>query len=467
MNFLKNRLPANYIRFFESTKNTKDLSASHHFGRLIETRKLNYDNLSWYLYSKYLRDFGSLGDYVKKMIELEKMANKKTHISREFSYLNTKLSSAIEEIKKDKTISEKETICFAVCVWGRSHLEALDRITMQSLFCEKQTSSLRQKYKFILYLQIGSVPEVEKQIFLEKYRGEFDEIKVLDITDETTKLQKFKKVSKYDLLGYLQTLQLLFSKQRNAHLFPFLPDLYYSSFYISTIVSLSLKEKKAILQPAFRSTARGFQMVQRLKKRTGRNLLNYAELGQIAYQTIAPESKQWVINQETINSGIFPNSHMLIYANKNRVTVQSPHFHCNFIPNYLIKKLKERFYFTLDSELDLVVSPVERIYHQKDEKLFCAHFSDFSSARELYYKFKYKNKNRTLKFLLGDIYQHRRDLLNGVFKRKNILPILSTDKSEPVVERFLVEIFEMMNLYLDKLYEMKKIIKKEGFYERI
>jgi hypothetical protein len=44
---------------------------------------------------------------------------------------------------------------------------------------------------------------------------------------------------------------------------------------------------------------------------------------------------------------------------------------------------------------------------------------------------------------------------------------LSTDKSEPVVERFLVEIFEMMNLYLDKLYEMKKIIKKEGFYERI
>ena len=133
----------------------------------------------------------------------------------------------------------------------------------------------------------------------------------------------------------------------------------------------------------------------------------------------------------------------------------------------MIKKLKDRFYFTLDSELDLVVSPVERIYHQKDEKLFCAHFSDFSSARELYYKFKYKNKNRTLKFLLGDIYQHRRDLLNGVFKRKNILPILSTDKSEPVVERFLVEIFEMMNLYLDKLYEMKKIIKKEGFYERI
>jgi hypothetical protein len=114
-----------------------------------------------------------------------------------------------------------------------------------------------------------------------------------------------------------------------------------------------------------------------------------------------------------------------------------------------------------------VVSPVEKIYHQKDEKLFCAHFSDFSSPRELYYKFKYKNKNRTLKFLLGDIYQHRRDLLNGVFKRKNILPILSTDKSEPVVERFLVEIFEMMNLYLDKLYEMKKIIKKEGFYERI
>jgi len=467
MKFVKNQLPANYIKFFESTKNIQDVAALHHFGNLIETRRLNYDNLSWYLYSKYLRDFGNLGHYVDKMTQLEKMAKKKSHTSQEFKYLSTKLSEAIEEIKKDKTKSEKEAICFAVCVWGRSHLEALDQITMQSLFCENQALSLRRKYKFILYLQIGCVPEEDKQTFLEKYRRDFDEIKVLDITEETNKLRKFKKLSKYDLLGYLQTLQLLFSKQRSAHLFPFLPDLYYSSFYISTIVALSLKEKKAILQPAFRSTARGFQMVQRLKKRTGRNLLNSAELGQIAYQTIAPESKQWVINQETINSGIFPNSHMLIYTNKNRVTVQSPHFHCNFIPNYFINKLKERFYFTLDSELDLIVSPVERIYHQKDEKLFCAHFSDFSSLRELYYKFKYKNKNRTLKFLLSDIYQHRRDLLNGVFKRKNVLPILPTDKSDPVVERFLVEIFEMMNLYLDKLYEMKKIVKKEGFYERI
>ena len=158
---------------------------------------------------------------------------------------------------------------------------------------------------------------------------------------------------------------------------------------------------------------------------------------------------------------------MFIYAQKNRVTVQSPHFHCNFIPNYLMKKLKERFYFTLDSELDLIVSPVERIYHQQDEKLFCAHFSDFSSPRELYYKFKYKNTNRTLKFLLGDLYLHRRDLLNGVFKRKNILPIPLTGRGERVVERFISEILEMMNFYLDKYYSMKKIVKREGFYERI
>ena len=467
MKFVKNQLPANYIKFFESTKNIKDEAASHHFGNLIETRRINFDNLSWYLYSKYLRDFGSLGDYVEKMTQLEKMAKKNSYTSQEFQYLSIKLSEAIKEIKKDKIKSEKEAICFAVCVWGRSHLEALDQITMQSLFCENQALSLRRKYKFILYLQIGCVPEEDKQIFLEKYRRDFDEIKVLDITEETNKLRKFKKLSKYDLLGYLQTLQLLFSKQRSAHLFPFLPDLYYSSFYISTIVALSLKEKKAILQPAFRSTARGFQMLQQLQRRTGRNLLTSAELGQIAFKTIAPESEEWIINQKTINSGIFPKSHMFIYAQKNRVTVQSPHFHCNFIPNYLMKKLKERFYFTLDSELDLIVSPVERIYHQKNEKLFCAHFSDFSSPRELYYKFKYKNKNSTLKFLLGDLYLHRRDLLNGVFKRKNILPIPLTDRGERVVERFISEILEMMNFYLDKYYSMKKIVKREGFYERI
>lgn len=417
-----------------------------------------------------MRDFGNLEFFVHKMRELETIVGKKHHISEEFAYLNKKFKNRLKEIKNINYIhGKKEKICFAVCVWGTEHLRDLDNVTMDSLFSNHQTQDLKSKFELIFYLQIGNIHENQKKEFLEKYRHLFHKVIVMDITEETSKLEKFKKLSKYDLLGYLQSLQVLLSKHINADLFPFLPDLYYSAFYIKKILEIGRKKQKAVIQPAFRSTKVGYHLINNLKKTTGQKLIQANRLAKIAFQTIAPESEQWVLKKSSFERGIFPNSHMVLIHKKNGIAVFSPHFHCNFFPLKIIKRIKERFYFTLDSELDLLCPKKADLYFPTKQNIYCAHFSKYSKIKEQYFKIKFKNKNKTLLFLISDLYQHRRNHLLNIFQEEIFLPFKTKMQCNDTNfnRKVLGEIFELLKFYQDKIYTMTTIVQKQGFYERI
>jgi hypothetical protein len=305
-----------------------------------------------------------IGDY-KKYLRFTRQLNRLGFPeSQEDSFLQTLAEYYADELPRiemlaaeyRKTISGKQPpILLAVLVWGEKYISPMLEWALPSFMSEGNLDALLNEREVILLFHTNEEGRkiISDAPIIQEIQRRGAQIRFLMLHQPLLSRVGELGNNKYWHLGMVQSLHLYYAQALDADFHIMLPDKIYASRYFTNLLRLS-KTSDVVLQGSFRT--RSDQMLPALLPyRQGDVLtISAADLAALSLNHLHPCSVPLFMNYR-LPGDHWPAFHALLWEGKDELHLISPHQDMVFLSRKVIAGLPQRFYFTLDSEIDKII----------------------------------------------------------------------------------------------------------------
>lgn len=255
-----------------------------------------------------------------------------------------------ESLKSFEKISPlPEGLLVALSVWNDEYLDRFLNFCLPSLLEEKNIQALKRK-KAILFIHTNAhgKEKILNHPILQPFIDHGITVQMMMLNDGLLEDIPFHAANKYWHLGLTQSLHLQYAKALNVDYHLLMPDVMYGAGFFERLINL---KKPVITHSSIPTDANTI----------GKALENYRDGMSIK---ISPEDlislsilhahdriKPYFVGKNKK----FPKGHLLIFEGKDQIHLMSPHETLAYISKEVIEKIPDRFFFTLDSEIEKIV----------------------------------------------------------------------------------------------------------------
>lgn len=320
-----------------------------------------------------LREVGN----IPKFLEIEKEIN--TMPGKEQSPQDDcilKMTEWVHEtINTTKSFeSEKERIILSLLVYGKDYTEKCLSIAFKSLMTEGNLIALCKERQIIFYIQTdeGTRLTIESALVVARMKAIGVHFEYAIIPETLMKTIDISSV--YWLVGAGATLGIEYARKCRAAFHHSYPDIAYSNNFFSELLRLS-KSFPSILAPAHRTDESVF--LPALKSYEKDNCIDIPCADLVALGLNAVHMCHWptIVNNRPA-MWVYPQTHSLIWETHEFMHFNCPHLNALWLSEDVIAKSPQRFYISLDSELDFLCEGENYYIPQENDDLYLVEFSN-------------------------------------------------------------------------------------------
>lgn len=277
--------------------------------------------------------------------------------------------------------SEKEKVIISLLVYGAEYTKKCLNVVFKSLMAGGNLPTLCKEKTVILYIQTDEVGKLRIENsgnpIIEKMKEIGVNFQYAFIPDSL--MNQIDHLSVYWLVGAAATLGLEYARINNAVFHHAYPDIIYSDKFFSELLRLS-KEHKSILSPAHRSDQ--VSILREIKKYENDECIKIASADLVALSLNCIHMCHWptIVNNRP-SMWVYPQHHYLVWESHQFVHFNCPHLNAIWLSAETVKKCPQRFYISLDSELDFVCEDENYYIPQEMDDLYLVEFSNQGKAK--------------------------------------------------------------------------------------
>lgn len=315
-----------------------------------------------------LREIGDIKRYLDLQDKITALGAKEPPVCAMAKWLDMEID------KITPTTQERDILVVSLLAFGKSYIQKMLDYTFKSFMAPGNFPALLKEKKIIVYIQTDQLGQslIEAADIAAKLKALgvlFDYAiipdKVIELLDNND--------STYWMLGAGASLGLHYAKCMGAAFHHSFPDMVYSDKFFSELLRLS-KTHMAILCSGCRSDES--LMIPAITPYLTDDSLSVPSGDLMAHHLNCLHLVSWpyVVNNRG-NSWSYPQSHVMIWESQDHVCINSPHHNALWLDYSLIKNLPSRFYWTLDSEMDLICKGEDYYIVQECDELYQAELS--------------------------------------------------------------------------------------------
>lgn len=272
--------------------------------------------------------------------------------------------------------SDKEKVVLSLLVYGRDYTKKCLDVVFKSLMAEGNLPTLCKEKHVILHIQTDEVGKLRIENSENPIVAKMKEIGV-DFQYAfipNSLMQLIDKESVYWLVGAAATVGLEYARVNNAAFHHSYPDIIYSDKFFSELLRLS-KTHKSILSPAHRSDQK--VILNEIKKYETAESISIPSPDLVALSLNCLHMCHWptLVNHRP-GMWCYPQHHYLLWETHQNVHFNCPHLNAIWLSAETVAKTPQRFYISLDSELDFVCEGENYYIPQEMDDLYLVEFSN-------------------------------------------------------------------------------------------
>lgn len=251
-------------------------------------------------------------------------------------------ATGIESFKNITPINEG--VLLALSVWGDEYLHRFLHFCLPSLLEEKNIVALKsRKASMFIHTDSKGQEAICNHPILPELLKHGIQIQMMLLDEELLEMTIHN--NKYWHLGMTQSLHLQYAKALGMEYHLMMPDVVYSSEYFQKLFDL----QKPIITHSLISADQATLSLEGYREGMRLNI-PAAELMSLSLLHSHAHMESYLIKQNRK----LPRGHILIFEGKDTVHIMSPHQTIAFMSREYILQIPDRFFFTLDSELDKI-----------------------------------------------------------------------------------------------------------------
>lgn len=315
-----------------------------------------------------LREIGDIKRYLELQEQIIALGSPTPPLYTMMKWLDTQME-AIRPVT-----GERGVVVLSLLAFGEDYAQRMLKYTLPSLMAFENLPCLAIEKRVVIYIQTN---EAGRKMFEDapivagiKALGVYFDYAV--IPDEVMGLLKDKDII-YWMLGAGASLGIHYAKSLKAAFHHSYPDVVYSNKFFSELLRLS-KEHKAILAPGMRSDET--LLIPALEEYNTPTSLSIPAGDLLAHHMNSIHICSWpyVVNNRQYQ-WTYPQGHVMIWESPDTISINSPHLNALWLDYSVIKDLPPRFYWTLDSEMDLICKEEDFYIPQECDELYQAELS--------------------------------------------------------------------------------------------
>lgn len=320
-----------------------------------------------------LREIGNIPKFLEIEDEINKMPGRLPSPQDVCIYDQAKWVD--EEVRKMKRFdSEKEQVILSLLCYGKDYTNKALNYMFKSLMAEGNLPTLCKEKQVIFHIQTDEASKaiLENAPIIAKIKALGAHFKYCIMPDSL--VSQIDVTSVYWLVGAAATLGIEYARTCNAAFHHCYPDIIYSGNFFAEILRLS-KQHSSIIAPGHRSDEA--VLLPSLKSYENDDIISVPAADLIALELNAIHMAQWpgIVNNRP-GYWCYPQSHNIIWETHNTIYLNCPHLNAWWLSKDVIAKAPQRFYISLDSELDFLCEGNDFYIPQTCDSLYLVEFSN-------------------------------------------------------------------------------------------
>lgn len=274
---------------------------------------------------------------------------------------------------------ERNVVVLSLLVFGEKYVERFIKYTLKSLMAFENLPCMALEKRVIIYIQTDEASKqlIESAPIVKAIKALWVVFDYTIIPDDVISTLKQDDTT-YWMLGAAASLGVHYAKALGGVFHHCFPDMVYSSRFFSELMRLS-KDHKAILCGGMRSDET--RIAPHLKKYETDIAITIPASDLISHHMNCLHLVAWpyVVNNRQYDWQ-YPLNHILIWESEDAVIINGPHLNPIWLDYSVIKNLPDRFYWTLDSEMDMICKGEDFYIPQECDDLYQAEISEPNRA---------------------------------------------------------------------------------------
>lgn len=270
--------------------------------------------------------------------------------------------------------SDKERIVLTLLVYGKDYTEKCLNIMMKSLMTEGNFPALCKEKQVIFHVQADQIAHdmLEAAPIVAKIKALGAHFEYVIIPESLIK--QIDAGSVYWLIGAAATVGIEYARTCKAGFHHCYPDIIYSNKFFAELLRLT-HLSPSILAPAHRSDEAVILPAIKVYETDDKIDIPSADLVAIGLNAIHMCHWPSIVNNRPA-MWAYPQTHSLIWETHQFMHFNCPHLNAFWLAPEVIAKIPQRFYISLDSELDFLCEDENYYIPQENDELYLVEFSN-------------------------------------------------------------------------------------------
>ncbi len=320
-----------------------------------------------------LREVGDIKKYIDYENVINAMAGKQSSPQDDcILKMANWLDGAIKTIVP--IFSEKERIVISLLAYGKDYIGKCTNYMMKSLMAPGNLPALCKEKQVIFHVQTD---EASKKLLQDSVVVK--NIEDLGVVFEYAVMPELlmatiDPASIYWLVGAAATLGIEFARASSAAFHHSYPDIIYSNLFFTELLRLT-KLSPSILAPAHRTDES--ILLPSLKPYETEEHISVPSADLVALDLNALHMSHFpgVVNNRP-GMWHYPTNHNLMWETHMFLHFNCPHLNALWLAESVVAKSPQRFYISLDSELDFLCEGEDYYIPQENDNLYLTEFSN-------------------------------------------------------------------------------------------
>lgn len=318
-----------------------------------------------------LRELGNMEKFIELEEEILKMPGKENSPQDKCIFdMAVWTDEAIKSMQEFK--SDKEKVILTLLVYGKEYTKKCLDIMLKSLMTPGNLPALCQEKQVLFHVQTDDKDGFEAAPIVSKIKALGAHFEYAEIPD--TLVKQIDSATVYWMIGAAATIGIEYARKCNAAFHHCYPDIVYSDKFFSELLRLS-KVWDSVLAPAHRGDES--VLLPSIKPYESEECISVPSSDLVALGLNAIHMCHWpsiVNNRPAMWS--YPQTHSLIWETQLFMHFNCPHLNAWWLSKETVEKSPQRFYISLDSELDFLCEGENYYIPQENDELYMVEFSN-------------------------------------------------------------------------------------------
>lgn len=284
------------------------------------------------------------------------------------------LDSEMDAISK--TTPEKDVVVISLLAFGKEYISKMLGYTFKSLMAIGNLPCLVMEKQVIVYIQTDAkgMEIIEADPITLAIRAIGVHFDYAIIPDRIIKLLNNSDIT-YWMLGAGASLGLHYAKSMSAVFHHSFPDIVYSDKFFSELLRLAKLGHTSILASGMRSDE-SLLIPKLLSYQKNPGILSIPSADLISHHLNSLHIVAWpyMVNNRQY-SWTYPQNHIMIWESPEYLHINSPHLNALWLDYSITKDLPPRYFWTMDSEMDLICKGENFYIPQEGDEIYQAELS--------------------------------------------------------------------------------------------